>query len=186
MIIFRFPSNAAEFALACSICVNRGSRSQKCHLCKCEVESGFEAGIAPVRKNFFIKFTVPGVPVGKGRPRFTRTGHTYTPEKTAAYEEKVRRCWQTQSGQGFAGGIPLKASIIAYFPIPKSASKKKAAAMEGTFHTSRPDSDNVAKAILDALNGYLYPDDSAVQIDRCWKVYTNGAPRVEVEIWEAE
>ena len=133
-----------------------------------------------------IKFTVPGVPVGKGRPRFTRTGHTYTPEKTAAYEEKVRLCWKAQTGSGFAGGVPLKASIIAYFPIPKSASKKKAAAMDGTFHTSRPDADNVAKAILDALNGYLYPDDSAVQIDRCWKVYTNGAPRVEVEILEAE
>ena len=132
-----------------------------------------------------IKFTVPGVPVGKGRPRFTRTGHTYTPEKTAAYEEKVRLCWKTQSGQCFVGGIPLKASIISYFPIPKSTSKKKAAAMEGTFHTSRPDADNVAKAILDALNCHVYPDDSAVQIDRCWKVYTNGAPRVEVEIKEA-
>ena len=185
MIIFRFPSNAAEFALACSICVNKGSRSQKCRLCKCEVESGFEAGFAPVRKNFFIKFTVPGVPVGKGRPRFTRTGHTYTPEKTAAYEEKVRLCWKTQSGQAFAGGVPLKASIIAYFPIPKSTSKKKAEAMEGTFHTSRPDADNVAKSILDALNGCAYPDDSAVQIDRCWKIYTNGAPRVEVTIEEA-
>ena len=133
-----------------------------------------------------IKFTVPGVPVGKGRPRFTRTGHTYTPEKTAAYEEKVRLCWKAQTGSVFSGGIPLKASIIAYFHIPKSASKKKAAAMEGTFHTSRPDADNVAKAILDALNGHAYPDDSAVQIDRCWKVYTNGAPRVEVEIREAE
>ena len=133
-----------------------------------------------------IKFTVPGAPVGKGRARITRTGHAYTPEKTAAYEEKVRLCWKTQTGIGFAGGIPLKASIIAYFPIPKSTSKKKAAAMDGTFHTSRPDADNVPKAILDALNGYLYPDDSAVQIDRCWKVYTNGAPRVEVEIKEAD
>lgn len=186
MIIFRFPSNAAEFALACSICINKGSRSQKCHLCKCEIESGFEAGVAPVRKNFFIKFTVPGVPVGKGRPRFTRTGHTYTPEKTAAYEEKVRLCWKTQSGQGFAGGIPLKASIIAYLPIPKSTSKKKAASMEGTFHMSRPDADNIVKSILDALNGHAYPDDSAVQIDRCWKIYTNAAPRVEVTIREAE
>ena len=57
--------------------------------------------------------------------------------------------------------------------------------MEGTFHKSRPDADNVAKSILDALNGCAYPDDSAVQIDRCWKVYTNGTPRVEVEIREA-
>lgn len=132
-----------------------------------------------------IKFTVHGAPVGKGRPRFTRTGHTYTPEKTAAYEEKVRLCWKTQSGQGFAGGIPLKAAIIAYFPIPKSVSKKKAAAMDGMFHIKKPDADNLCKSILDALNGCAYPDDSAVQIDRCWKIYTNAAPRVEVAIWEA-
>ena len=133
-----------------------------------------------------IKFTVPGTPVGKGRPRFTRTGHAYTPEKTAAYEEKVRLCWKMQSGQGFAGGIPLRASIMAYFPIPKSVSKKKAAEMEGKFHTKKCDADNLCKSIFDALNGCAYPDDSAVQIDRCWKVYTNGAPRVEVEIREAE
>ena len=132
-----------------------------------------------------IKFTVPGVPVGKGRPRFTRTGHTYTPEKTAAYEEKVRLCGKTQSGQGFAGGIPLKASLMAYFPIPKSVSKKKASAMEGKFHTKKCDADNLCKSIFDALNGCAYPDDSAVQIDRCWKIYTNASPRVEVTIWEA-
>ncbi len=132
-----------------------------------------------------IKFTVPGVPVGKGRPRFTQGGRPYTPEKTKTYEETVRQCWQTQSGQGFAGGVPLLASITAYFPIPKSASRKKAAAMEGTFHLSRPDADNVTKAVLDALNGWAYPDDSAVQIDRCYKIYTNGLPRVEVEIREA-
>lgn len=131
-----------------------------------------------------IRFTVYGAPVGKGRPRFTRNGHAYTPDKTAAYEEKVRLCWQTQSGQGFSGGVPLLASITAYFPVPKSTSKKKAASMEGVFHLSRPDADNIAKAILDALNGHAYPDDSAVQIDRCWKIYTNAAPRVEVEIRE--
>lgn len=131
-----------------------------------------------------IKFTVHGAPVGKGRPRVTRYG-AYTPEKTKAYEEKVRLCWRTQSGKGFSGGVPLLASIIAYFPIPKNTSKKKAAAMVGTFHTHRPDSDNIAKAVLDALNGLAYPDDSAVQIDRAWKMYTNAAPRVEVTIREA-
>ena len=51
-----------------------------------------------------IQFTVPGVPVGKGRPRFTRGGHAYTPEKTAAFEEKVRLCWKTQSGETFPAG----------------------------------------------------------------------------------
>ena len=131
-----------------------------------------------------VNFTVYGVPVGKGRPRFTRGGRAYTPEKTREFEEKVRDCWRTQSGVGFAGKVPLFASVVAYFPIPQSVSKKKAEAMAGTFHVSRPDADNIAKAILDSLNGLAFPDDSAVQIDRCWKIYTNAAPRVEVKIYE--
>ena len=132
-----------------------------------------------------IEFTVPGAPVGKGRPRFTKSGHTYTPEKTKAYEEKVVQCWKCQSGKGFAAGIPLIAHITAYFPVPKSVSKAKREAMEGTFHTKKCDADNLCKAIFDALNQHAYQDDSAVQIGGCYKIWTNGAPRVEVTIEEA-
>lgn len=131
-----------------------------------------------------IQFTVPGVPVGKGRPRVTAHG-TYTPQKTREYEQKVRLCWKSQSGAVMPSGVPLMAEVIGYFPVPKSASKRRKTAMEGKFHIARPDCDNIAKAILDSLNGYAYHDDSAVQLDRVWKVYTNGAPRVEVRIREA-
>ena len=130
-------------------------------------------------------FTVPGVPIGKGRPRVTSHG-TYTPQKTRDYEQKVRLCWQTQSGAVLPSGVPLMAEIRAYFPIPKSVPKRRRGAMEGMFHISRPDCDNIAKAILDSLNGLAYHDDSAVQLGSVWKIYTNGAPRVEVRIWEAE
>ena len=44
-----------------------------------------------------IEFTVPGIPVGKGRPRFMKNGHTYTPQKTRDYEDKVVQCWKCQS-----------------------------------------------------------------------------------------
>jgi len=40
-----------------------------------------------------IAFVIPGTPVGKGRPKFARRGNfvsTYTPEKTASYENLVR------------------------------------------------------------------------------------------------
>ena len=131
-----------------------------------------------------ICFTVPGVPVGKGRPRVTRYG-AYTPEKTRLYEEKVRLCWQTQSGQSFPAGVPILAFITAWFPIPKNTSKKLAAQMDGKFHLKRPDCDNIAKAILDSLNGYAYPDDSAVQL-QIKKRYTTGAPRVSVKLLEAD
>lgn len=127
-----------------------------------------------------ITFTVPGLPTGKGRPKFTRTGHTYTPEKTRAYEEKVRLCWKSQSGQTFPADVPILVSGVAWFPIPKGTSKKKVEELEGAFHLKRPDTDNLVKAVLDALNSHAYPDDSAVMLGPWYKVYTNGAPRVEI------
>lgn len=133
-----------------------------------------------------VEFTVPGIPVGKGRPRFTKDGHTYTPQKTREYEDKVVQCWQYQSGKGFAAGVPLKAIVTAFFTVPKSTSKKKAAALDGAPHIKRPDADNVAKAILDALNGHAYNDDSAIAALTVWKYQTTGASRVEVIIEEAE
>lgn len=133
-----------------------------------------------------VEFTVPGIPVGKGRPRFMRNGHTYTPQKTRDYEDKVVQCWKCQSGKGFADGIPLTATVTALFTVPKSTPKKKAAAMDGTPRIKRPDADNIAKDILDALNGHAYNDDSAIAALTVWKYQTTGASRVEVIIEEAE
>jgi Holliday junction resolvase RusA-like endonuclease len=49
-------------------------------------------------------------------------------------------------------------------PIPPSWTKKRqAAALAGVeWPTGRPDSDNLAKGVLDALNGILWGDDAAV------------------------
>ena len=131
-----------------------------------------------------VTFTVPGIPVGKGRPRFTRDGHTYTPQKTREYEDKVVQYWKCQSGKGFAAGVPLKAEINGYFPIPKSLSKKRRAALDGTPHVKKCDADNLAKAILDALNGHAYNDDSAIALLTVRKYQTTGASHVEVIIEE--
>lgn len=133
-----------------------------------------------------VEFTVPGVPVGKGRPRFTKDGHAHTPGKTREYENKVVLCWKCQSGKGFAAGIPLSATVTAFFTVPKSTSKKKAAALDGMPHIKRPDADNVAKTILDALNKHVYNDDSAIALLTVRKYQTTGASRVEVTIEEAE
>ena len=132
-----------------------------------------------------ITITIPGTPVGKGRPRVTRHG-TYTPEKTREYQQKVRDCYHAQCTGGFAGGVPILARITAYFPIPASYPKKKQAALEGAFHLKKPDADNIAKAVLDALHGLAYPDDSAVQLTGALKFYTNAAPRVEVTLTTQE
>ena len=53
-----------------------------------------------------ISFSVPGEPVGKGRPRFTRTGHPYTPGKTESYESLVRLAY----GERVRDGIPKRSA----------------------------------------------------------------------------
>lgn len=128
----------------------------------------------------YIIFTVPGVPQGKGRPRVTRNG-TFTPKKTRDYEKKVRDCYIAQGGQMFPDDTPLFASITAIFPIPSSLSKKRRALFNGKRHCKKPDADNVAKAILDALNGVAYRDDSAVSSLLVYKSYGDDA-RVTVSI----
>ena len=121
-----------------------------------------------------ISFCIPGTPVGKARPRVTRSGHAYTPQKTKDYEMLVRSCYESQVGSfQFGAKKPLEVLIEAEFPIPKSASKKRAAEMVETYHTNKPDADNLAKGILDALNGVAFPDDSAVSALCVVKTWSN-------------
>ena len=111
-------------------------------------------------------FEIVGEPQGKGRPRFSTRGgfvKTYTPEKTASYENFVKVCYLNKyKGQKLDGEII--AEIIAYFSIPKSFSKKqRSEAIEGKIRpTKKPDTDNIAKTILDSLNGIAFEDDKQV------------------------
>lgn len=131
------------------------------------------------------EFTVFGQPTGKGRPRFTKTGHAYTPEKTKNYEELVRYAFMGSYPKGIPLEDPVKATIIAFYGIPKSYSKKKAQeCIDGNIKVqNKPDCDNIAKIILDSLNGYAYIDDKQVVELKVFKVWSN-EPRVEVYIEE--
>lgn len=114
-----------------------------------------------------IQFVVDGAAVPKQRPRIS--GRTaYTPKKTRDYEERVREAFRS-SHYGFTPvyikGIPVKACIEIVQAIPKSWSNTKHLKAERgeIVPTSRNgDVDNIAKSILDALNGYVYEDDCQV------------------------
>lgn len=135
-----------------------------------------------------ITFTVPGEPIGKGRPRFVRaTGRTYTPEKTVNYESLVRLCYRQQvSTEPFPAGIPLYMTVEVYQQIPKSVSKRKREAMIGRkiLPTKKPDCSNILKSIEDALNGVAYADDSQIVQVRVVK-YFGEFPSATVVIREA-
>lgn len=134
-----------------------------------------------------MKFVVYGEPVAKGRPRFSSRGgfvRSYTPEKTLNYENLVKISFDMCKDKEKIEG-ELQVIINAFFPIPKSTSKKKQQMMlDGSVHpTKKPDTDNIAKTILDALNGRAFDDDKQVVVLHVEKHYSN-EPRVEVEITE--
>jgi len=133
-----------------------------------------------------VKFIVPGKPVGKQRPRFSRTYtgvRTYTPQKTQEYENLVRISYRAVSKEKLKGAI--SATIYGYFEPPKSISKKQREQMlKGNIsYIKKIDSDNLAKSILDALNGVAYDDDSQVCLLIVQKLYGEKA-RVEVVLEE--
>ncbi len=119
-----------------------------------------------------VKFEIPGKPTGKGRPRFTRNGKPYTPDATAAFENLVKLYYKSHT-HGVKLNGEIKACITAVFPVPKSDSKKKRAQkLEGTIRpTVKPDCDNIAKIVLDALNHIAYDDDSQVVSLELQKIY---------------
>lgn len=70
-------------------------------------------------------------------------------------------------------------SWTAYFPIPPSYSKKKAAALAGQPHRQKPDRDNVDKAIMDAL----FKEDCGIAFGTLAKLWDDGGgPRIELII----
>lgn len=134
-----------------------------------------------------VKFTVLGEPRGKQRHRVTRKGNTYTPAETVQYENLVRMEYRRQCGDyRFPDDAALDMRIMAYYAIPKSASKKKR--QEMLEHRIRPlkkvDCDNAVKIVADSLNMIAYRDD--VQIVDCQiRKFYSSEPRIVVTIQEA-
>lgn len=123
-----------------------------------------------------IDLIIYGKPMGKGRPRFGKAKNgnmvAYTPFKTRKYEQEIKSLFQiAMFGKEMLEG-PVKVTITAFF-----SSKKKTG-----WHTSRPDLDNIIKAILDSMNEIILKDDSAVAHIVASKKYDEGDDRVEVQI----
>ena len=107
--------------------------------------------------------TVNGNPIPKGRPKFYN-GHAVTPEKTRDYEALVRQaagiCWQ-----GDPTTEPVRVELLFW-----RGDKRRA------------DIDNLAKAILDALNGVVWEDDGQIIKLVAHKNYNKDRPRVEIVV----
>ncbi len=104
--------------------------------------------------NESISIFVPYKPVPKGRPRMTRRGRVFTPQRTMDAETLVRTAWG--NNKKFEGAVSLvinfgtDGTLIAVCPYYGENSKL------------RGDIDNYIKTIMDGLNGAAWDDDKQV------------------------
>lgn len=138
-----------------------------------------------------IIIKIDGAIKGKKRPKFARMGNfvsTYTPKETTNYENLVKLMYLEQNRDNvsqikYFNKEPLKLEITAVFEIPKSFSKKKSqqALNKLLYPTKKPDFDNIAKIVTDALNKVAYQDDSQIVSVVINKIYGE-TPYVELKI----
>jgi crossover junction endodeoxyribonuclease RusA len=121
--------------------------------------------------NLDVSFTVPG-PVVPWQRAASVGARRFTPAKQRQYQQLVRMHALAARPRG--PWLPSKASryrvdVEAYLPDER-----------------RRDLDNIAKTILDALNGVLYLDDSQVTVLLVATHVDRERPRVEVRVVELD
>ena len=116
---------------------------------------------------------LPGEPVPQARPKVTRRGHVYYPAKSAAYRKRIAGLLKLgRKGRETMPG-PLKVYLTFCRTRPKSNKSK--------WPTVKPDIDNLAKQVIDALMdaGVIYDDGQICEL-HCTKDWSDN-PGVYVE-----
>lgn len=114
-----------------------------------------------------VDFEIKGKVKAKQSVKFGRNGINCTPRDMVEYANLVKMSFINKypawSIAEFADKS-LQVQIDVCMPVPKSFSKKKRlqALTDQIRPTVKPDCDNIAKNINDALNGIAYPDDKQI------------------------
>ena len=137
-----------------------------------------------------IQFTVYGNPQALKRHRTVKAGkfmQQYDPSATDK-QDFLAKVMEHRPEKPLAK--PLQVIMSFSFSRPKShygtgKNSGKLKANAPVTHISRPDVDNLAKFVLDALNGVYWKDDSVICSMTIDKTYSE-VPKTTVNIYELE
>lgn len=139
-----------------------------------------------------ITFTVPAVPIAQPRHRIgtiagkARAFESPKSHPIHAYKATVRHAAaEVYNGPPLDG--PLKMQLQFVLPRPKGKTWKTKP-MPRYWHASRPDTDNLAKAVKDALSGLCYVDDAQICTLEATKMVADGSeqPHTLVRLTQLE
>ena len=111
-----------------------------------------------------IAFSVPGDPVPQPRPRVSTVGgfgRAYVPKTHAVHPYRQAVALAAKAAGCEPHPEPVNVVIDLVFARPKSHMRKSGIRSDAP-KLPRVDLDNAAKAVLDALNGVAWDDDSQV------------------------
>jgi len=141
-----------------------------------------------------MKFFVPGLPVAQPRQRnrvinvggrVMAANYTPTNSPANAFKATVRMAYehayeQDQALRYWELDSAVAITVRMIFPRPASMTKKKKANLQCP-KKSKPDIENVAKAVFDALTGVAYIDDA--QISKAMLVKRIAGDGDSVGVW---
>lgn len=116
-----------------------------------------------------LALIIPGVPQPAQRPRFTKFGIVYDAQKKLKDFMREDLILWTEGRKPLLD--PIEIELEFYMPIPASYSKKKQREFRNSYHTKKPDLDNLTKLILDVCNKIVFWDDSQICSIRAFKTY---------------
>jgi len=127
-------------------------------------------------------------PMGKQRPRIVSKGRfstAYTPKLTRDWttsaQKQIRKLWTEEP---IPAGVPVALRLVSVHKRPQRLMRKKDSP-ERLWKATKPDSDNVAKIVMDSLNGLVWTDDAQVCELAVSQFYAakGESSHVEVEVW---
>ena len=124
-------------------------------------------------------FTIPGEPVAWCRAAGTKIRHT--PQKLREWKKKVQQYALTDKPATPHTG-PIRLLVIAHYALPKSTPQWKQPLMRGGDKCTLPDVDNLAKGVMDALQGMHFENDGQVSRLMTGKGYAPGGEEPELKV----
>ena len=117
---------------------------------------------------------------GKASVRTNKGGWAYM--KRSDFEKIARVVFREQTPKEWRLDGAFKVTIMCYFALENSNSKKLNERLAGWYYTKKPDDDNITKGIQDGMNGVLFNDDAQVALLEVGKFYqcVKGEPPLAV------
>lgn len=137
-----------------------------------------------------ITFFVEGHPKGQPRPRAFAMGgkaRMYDPGTAEGWKSQIAGAWKATAPGWAMVECPVMLTLSFLMPRPKSHYKKAVLRSDAPeFCAKKPDADNMAKAVMDALTQLgVWRDDDQVVILKVVKSYANSSSGCEITLEDA-